>query len=110
MRKTDYAKHRKVSAGRISQLIAERRIIVLPDGKVDVDASDRLLDATTDFARKPTGAGQQRPDDADSPRRGRPARRDRRGRSYQDERRDREAWKAKREELDYRREASELVE
>lgn len=110
MSKADYAKHRKVSPGRISQLIKAERVVVLPDGRVDVDASDKLLEATTDFARKPD-PGQFSTSEAGEKRaRGRPAHRDADGRSYQAARRDRELWKARSDELNFRREVGELVE
>ena len=110
MSKADYAKHRKVSPGRISQLIKAERVVVLPDGRVDVEASDKLLEATTDFARKPDPGQFDTSETVANQPRGRPAHRDKGGRSYQDARRDRELWKARSDELAFRREVGELVE
>ena len=48
MTKTQYAKHRNVSGAMISKLIKEDRILITPDGKVDVEISDTLLDSFSD--------------------------------------------------------------
>jgi hypothetical protein len=109
MRKKDYAEHRKVTAARVSHWIRDKRLVLVGD-KVDVEASDRLLEATYDNARRPAGADRAADDDVEPAKRGRPSHRDGSGRSYQDARRDRERWKAKSDELAYRREAGELVE
>lgn len=48
MTKSQYAKHRGVSAAMITKLAQEDRILITPEGKVDVEISDTLLDAFSD--------------------------------------------------------------
>ena len=46
--KADYAQRKGVSKPAISQAIRAGRVVVLEDGRVDVEASDRMWDAKTD--------------------------------------------------------------
>lgn len=46
--KTEYALRKGVSRPAISQAIASGRVVVLPDGRVDVEASDRVWERKTD--------------------------------------------------------------
>lgn len=46
--KAEYAQHKGVSRPAISQAIKAGRVVVLEDGRVDVEASDRLWDGKTD--------------------------------------------------------------
>jgi hypothetical protein len=43
MTKTEYAKHRNVSQAAVSKMVREDRILVTPDGRIDSDVSDVLL-------------------------------------------------------------------
>ena len=49
--KGDFAKERKVSAGRVSQWLADGRIVETEDGKIDADAAHASLDAALDRAK-----------------------------------------------------------
>lgn len=97
--KSEYAKHRGVSPAMVTHWTRDERIVII-DGKVDVGASDAALSATLDPAR----GGQKR--------RARQVVRDTPNAtdSYTRVRTAREAYRAKTEEMEYRKRLGELVE
>ena len=44
MTRNEYAKHRNVSRQMVAKMIKEDRILLTPDGKIDCEVSDMLLD------------------------------------------------------------------
>ncbi|WP_043309550.1 hypothetical protein [Pseudomonas sp. ML96] len=48
MSKAEYADHRGCSRPYVSKLVGEGRLVLTPEGKVDVEASDALLAASAD--------------------------------------------------------------
>lgn len=60
--KSDYAKARGCSAAYVSKLARQGRLVLTPAGKVNVEATDRLVEATRDPAR----GGDRRPGAVDS--------------------------------------------
>lgn len=93
-----YARHRGVSQASVHQAVKDGRIHLV-DGKVDVKAADKAWAASTDTS-KPRNSVNGNPRRRGAPETTGLAR----------HRSTREEWRAKREELEYRQMAGELLE
>jgi len=60
MLKIEYARHRRCSPSLISRLVKQGRLVMTPEGRVDVEASDAKLEANRDPRR--IGEVRSRPD------------------------------------------------
>jgi len=63
MTKSEYARHRGVSAAMVSKYVREDRILVMPDGRVDVEISDTLLNQFSESPLRNPQTNSSAPDD-----------------------------------------------
>ena len=64
MSKAEYAKHRGISKPAVSKLIRNNRVMLFEDGKVDVEASDLILDNFANESQGKTRKNENNNDDA----------------------------------------------